>query len=228
MLDTIRTFETPEGTELELRTAGVGPRLLAWLIDWSIWFALAFILIPLSFALFGKFGVGLFLIVLFFLWWFYDVYFEVARRGATPGKKAMGLRVVHDDGTPVSWNASIVRNLLRSVDYMPFFYFFGLLSSLLNKDFKRLGDLAAGTLVIYADSAQGKQPKIPEASPAGPPVWLSQEEQRSLIDFAERRAHLSTERVIELADLLEPLTGKTGADSATRIFQYANWLLGRR
>ncbi len=236
MLDTIRTFETPEGAELELRVAGVGARALAWMIDSTI---LVLLLLGVALVIFAaifnvgsrstaEYSTGLHMLIVFFLWWFYDVYFEVFRNGATPGKKFMGLRVVHDDGTPVGWGASIVRNLLRSVDFMPFLYFFGMTSLLLNKDFKRLGDLSAGTLVIYTEPTQSHQPTLPETTPVAPPVWLSQEEQRSLIELAERSRHLSTDRVAELADLLQPLTGKKGRDSAARLFGYANWMLGRR
>jgi uncharacterized RDD family membrane protein YckC len=141
-------FETPEGIDLGLRVAGPISRALAWIIDafirYSVLFALSTVLASLL-----SFGMGLFLILLFLLEWFYPVVFEVVR-GATPGKKAMGLLVVHDNGTPVGWSASMIRNLLRSVDFLPFFYCAGLISILLNSRFKRLGDLAAGTLVVYA------------------------------------------------------------------------------
>src|SRR5438874_1705011 len=72
------------------------------------------------------------------------------RGGATPGKKAMGLQVVMDSGLPVTPAASLVRNLMRAADFMPAGYAFGFACMLLRADFKRIGDLAAGTLVVYA------------------------------------------------------------------------------
>ena len=95
-------------------------------------------------------GQGLMLLGFFLLEWFYPVFFEL-RSGATPGKRAMGLRVVHDDGTPVGAVASVIRNLLRVADFLPLFYAAGLVSCLVDRDFRRLGDLAAGTLVVHSE-----------------------------------------------------------------------------
>nr|GFD53798.1 hypothetical protein [Tanacetum cinerariifolium] len=81
----------------------------------------------------------------------------------------MGLRVVHDDGTPVGWSASLLRNLLRFVDMLPFGYSVGAFACLQHPLFKRLGDLAAGTLVIYRD-APTPRPTLPDAPPVMPPL----------------------------------------------------------
>lgn len=239
MLDTCRAIETPEGVELGLRVAGPAPRFLAWVIDMLIRGAI-YIGLSIILALLGRLGIGLLLIVIFLLEWFYPVLFEVYRQGATPGKRSMGLRVMHDDGTPVGWSASLVRNLLRAVDFLPLLYGLGLTSMLLTRDFKRLGDLAAGTLVVYSTQAPAP-PSLPVATPQAPPVPLSTQEQRAVVDFAERAALLTPERVGELAGLATPLTGipNGGAGEyptghtplnpgAQRLFQYANWLVGRR
>src|SRR5512143_1036292 len=151
-LDTIHTFETPEGIELGLRVAGPLPRALAWVIDALIRYGGLFI-VSIALSILGEFGFGLFLILLFLVEWFYPVLFEVSR-GATPGKKMMGLAVVHDNGTPIGWPASMIRNLLRVIDFFPLMYGTGLLSMLINRQFKRLGDLAAGTLVVYREQAR--------------------------------------------------------------------------
>ena len=74
----------------------------------------------------GKFGWGLFLILWFALEWLYPTVFEVYFGGATPGKKSLGLIVLHDDGTPVQLAASFTRNLLRAVDFFPALYGMGL------------------------------------------------------------------------------------------------------
>ena len=107
--------------------------------------------------LLGGAGMGLWLILMFLMEWFYPVLFEVLARGQTVGKMALGIRVLCDDGTPVGWYQSTVRNFLKFVDFLPVLYGAGLLSMLLQKDFKRLGDLAAGTLVVYAERRVPRQ-----------------------------------------------------------------------
>ena len=104
LLDTRRLVETPEGIDLILRPAGLMPRALAFGIDLLIRGAIllaAFIVL----GLLGQFGAGLGTILYFLVNWWYPVLFEVLYQGRTPGKKVMGLRVVHDDGTPVGWAA---------------------------------------------------------------------------------------------------------------------------
>ncbi len=235
MLDTIRKIETPEGVELELRVAGPIPRAIAWIIDTVIVLISLFIMIPIILLLVKLLGLsddqsfvgGLNLIMVFVLWWFYDVYFEVRKRGATPGKKLMGLMVVHDDGTPVSWSASFTRNLLRSVDFMPFGYFFGLVSCLCNKDFKRLGDLSAGTVVVYTDVFT-RVPQHIAVNPVAPPFSFLPEEQRTILDYYERINTLSNERAVELGQILNEVTLQKGQQGVTTILGYANWVLGRK
>ena len=146
LLDTRYQVETPEGIDLILRPAGVVPRALAFAIDLLIRGALLGALFTIL-ALLGQFGMGLGTILLFLVTWWYMVLFEVLNQGRSPGKQMMGLRVVHDDGTPVGWAASLTRNLLRFVDILPFGYTLGILSCLNHPAFKRLGDIAAGTVV---------------------------------------------------------------------------------
>ncbi|MDR1647534.1 MAG: RDD family protein, partial [Zoogloeaceae bacterium] len=123
-LDTIRRVLTPEGCELELRLAGGIVRARAWIIDFLfrllIFWGSAFVV-----ARFGRAGWALFLLLYFLLEWIYPVVFEVLWQGATPGKRLSGLVVLRDDGTPLDWSASVARNFLRAVDFLPFFYAFG-------------------------------------------------------------------------------------------------------
>ena len=93
------------------------------------------------------------LILFFALEWLYPVAFELSRWGATPGKRVMGLKVVMDSGLPITPAASFTRNLLRVADFLPMLYGFALASMLIRKDFKRLGDIAAATLVVYRTAA---------------------------------------------------------------------------
>ena len=226
MLDTLRTVETPEGIELGLRLAGPLPRMLAWLIDALLRFAALYVLL-LTLSILGAFGLGLFLIAAFLLEWLYPVALELAMDGQTLGKRALGLRVVCDDGTPVTLSASVLRNLLRAVDFLPFFYGLGLAATLANREFKRLGDLAAGTVVVYTDGL-GAGGRVPEAPALAPPLALATGEQQAVMDFAERVGELSQERARELATLAEPLGDAQGPPTPRRLVRIANWLAGPR
>jgi uncharacterized RDD family membrane protein YckC len=203
MLDTLRSVPTPEGFELSLRLAGPVPRALAFILDFLfrgvLFGVLAMVLSPLEGV-----GAGMMLILAFLIEWFYPVVFEVWRDGATPGKRAFSLAVLNDNGTPVTFGASLTRNLLRAVDFLPMLYAFGLVSMLFNRDFKRLGDLAAGTIVVYRDKPAVRA-ALPDARAVAPHVALTLTEKRAVLDFAERYATLTHERANELAEHAAPL-----------------------
>lgn len=200
LLDTRYHVETPEGIDLSLRPAGLVPRALAYCIDLIIR-GLVLGLMYLLLSMLGKLGMGLSTILLFIVTWWYMVLFEVFNQGRSPGKQWLGLRVVHDDGTPVGWPASLTRNLLRFVDILPFGYTFGILSCLNSPTFKRLGDIAAGTLVVYREE-KPLAPVLPEAEAVRAPIALSLKEQRAILGFAERASSLSQERRVELANII--------------------------
>ena len=225
LLDTTYSIEAPEGIDLDLRPAGPLPRVLAYAIDLlirgSIMLALSFVLGAL-----GVLGVGILLIAYFVLEWFYPVVFEVLNNGMTPGKRSLRIRVVHDDGTPVDWSSSLVRNLLRAADFLPFGYCAGLVSMTVSREFKRLGDLAAGTVVVYNEISR-PTPTPSELGSRPMPAPLSSEEQRALVDFAERRTSLSSQRREELAAILSPITGKHGREGVEELEKIANGLIGR-
>ncbi|MCV4281348.1 RDD family protein [Pseudomonas capsici] len=203
-LDTRIGIETPEGIDLVMRPAGLLPRALAFGIDLSIRVLVIGALL-LFFRLFDKLGTGLSSIAIFLVTWWYMVLFEVLNQGCTPGKRIMGLRVVHDDGTPIGWASSLIRNLLRVVDMLPFGYSVGAISCLSHPQFKRLGDLAAGSWVIYRD-VPVQRPILPQADPLIAPFPLTLDEQRAVLDLAERQGELSSARADELASILaEPL-----------------------
>ncbi len=205
MLDTMRRVPTPEGFELTLRLAGPVPRALAYVIDLIVRVVLFGSLVMLLGQL-GSTGTGVMLLLAFLLEWFYPVVCEVWWNGATLGKRSFGMIVLNDNGTPVTFGASVTRNLLRAVDFLPFLYAFGLVSILLNRDFKRLGDLAAGTIVVYRDRPAVRA-ALPAARAVAPAVLLTLAEKRAVLDFAERYATLTVERANELADHAAPLVG---------------------
>jgi uncharacterized RDD family membrane protein YckC len=225
MLDTIYAVETPEGIDLHFPVAGPVSRTLAWVIDLLIrsvaYIVMAIVLLPA-----GKTGIGLFLIFTFIMEWFYPVLFEVLRDGQTPGKSSMNIKVIHDDGTPVGWGASMIRNLLRVADFLPLFYGFGLVTMFLNSNFKRLGDLAAGTLVIYSQPME-KPIDTAEARPVRPPYPLQLEEQQAVQAFAERSSRLTNARSEELANLTGPLVNDRH-DRVEALIGMAHWLAGSR
>ncbi|QEY61566.1 RDD family protein [Metapseudomonas lalkuanensis] len=223
-LDTRYQVETPEGIDLVLRPAGLLPRALAYAIDLAIRGAIMLVLF-IALALLGQLGMGLGLILMFLLNWWYMVLFEVLNQGRSPGKQMMGLRVVHDDGTPVGWSSSLVRNLLRFVDLLPFAYTLGALSCLLHPTFKRLGDIAAGSLVVYSDE-KSQRPTLPDAEPERAPFPLTLADQRALLSFAERQASLSPARRAELAGILAEPLSVPAEQAQARINGIARGLLG--
>jgi len=229
-LDTLTTAETPEGIALALRPAGVFARSAAYALDLLIRLALL-VAADVALGALGRVGQGLNLILWFALEWFYPVLFELLPGGATPGKRAFGLRVTMDSGLPVTPAASLLRNLLRTADFLPFAYGLGLISMLARADFKRLGDLAAGTLVVHAASAR-LHGALPEVEPAPPKVALSPRAQAAVLAWAARSARITEARLGELSRLASRATG-TNADtpereSVLRLLAVAHWLMGRR
>jgi uncharacterized RDD family membrane protein YckC len=205
-LDSLLPRETPEGASLLLRPAGALPRGAAWAIDFLLRLAVFWVSsMVLTFS--GKAGTGLLLILAFSLEFFYPVVFEVWRKGATPGKNAMGLAVVMDTGAPVTFAASFTRNLLRIVDFLPFGYLFGVITILLNRECRRLGDITARTVVIHrAKPKVDVTPPGREWEPMAPRFALTREETQQLAEFARRVPALTPARAEELALILPPLT----------------------
>lgn len=226
MLDTNYQIETPENIDIDIRVAGPSARALAYLIDFALrgtaTIAIAYIL-----TLFKETGMGLFSILVFVIEWFYPVLFEVFHHGRTPGKQAMGLQVLNDDGTPVTWSTSVLRNLLRFVDFLPAMYGVGLVTCCISGQFQRLGDLAAGTVVVYSlppakEVTHSPLPALP------PPVSLSVDEQRAILSFSERANQLSDSRQQELAGHLTPILLSGDEDSVKTLRRIAVWLVGSR
>jgi uncharacterized RDD family membrane protein YckC len=149
LLDDRVTIATPEGVSLELVLAGVGSRFVARLLDTLIQGSII-IALALAIAYTAAPGIvrALAQVVLFLVIFAYDVPFEVLNRGRTIGKVAAGIRVVGDRGEPVHFFASAIRTILRVVDFLPIFYIAGVITMVATERDQRLGDLAAGTLVV--------------------------------------------------------------------------------
>ena len=148
LLDNRIEVATPEGVNIELTPAGPIVRIAAFAIDCLIRMAIL-LAVSITFSSAGNFGSGIVLISYFFIEWFYPVCFELLRNGQTPGKRAMSITVVLEDATPIRFSNSLIRNLLRVVDFLPVGYLFGIVATVVNPRFQRIGDLFAQTLVIY-------------------------------------------------------------------------------
>lgn len=233
-------ISTPEGVDLELPLAGLGSRFIAALIDWTIKGTLVLgVVIALGVALDGSdtstgIAIAVASVLIFLILWFYDVAFEVMRAGRTPGKQMTGLRVVREGGAPVDLRASAVRNLLRLVDGLPLSYVPAVISILVTKRNQRLGDLAAGTLVVrdQPHAVLLRPPPLHPVvrGPAAPDLeaatWdlsaITQEELATVRRFLERRFSLVPEARMRLAsDLarrLRPKVAGVGGDVGDEAF----------
>src|SRR5262249_15252496 len=116
-----------------------------------------------------KLGVGLLLLLVFAAQWLYFVVWE-ALRGTTPGKMALGLRVLTTEGRPIGVTEAALRNLLRAADALPIGYLVGVASMTLSPRFQRLGDLVAGTIVVIPDRSRAAAP-LTLWPPARPEEW---------------------------------------------------------
>jgi len=152
-------IQTPENVAFGYQVAGIGSRFLASLLDTllilllQIVVILVFVLVLSAFDLLGETIAAWVYAVLgvvgFIFFWGYYIFFEMLWNGQTPGKRWVGLRVIRTDGTPITLSESFIRNLTRLVDFLPAMYGIGIISMFLDKQSRRLGDLAAGTLVVH-------------------------------------------------------------------------------
>ena len=229
-IDTLQTVELAEGMEIHLRTAGPFLRLVAWILDLVIEM-IALIILSVGFNLIfpvmgGNVSQGIFLFSFFLIWWFYHVFFEISPWGATIGKRAFGLRVVNEAGGGIAMGASMTRNFIRGVELLiPF----ASLIVFFNPRFQRLGDLAAGTLVVYS------KPRIDPVIPGPPPLEkvpvnliLSREEEAAVLSFRYRSGGWSEARRMELANHLEKMTGEVGPKGVSKLMGMAHWLEEQR
>ena len=218
LVDTIVSIEIPEDVRLRFRLAGPGTRALAYLADlvmraailWASLFAMAttFPLVQL-----GGLSWGVVLLVLFTLEWGYGWLFEAFWNGQTPGKRLLGIRVVREDGHAVGFYEALVRNLLRAADALPLLYGVGLVTMALTSRLQRLGDLAAGTMVVHErrERLQRETVDLEGAARFAPDelnaAWRPPERTIDMIHaFALRRDQLELARAREIARLLaEPL-----------------------
>ena len=225
------TISTPEGVELNLTLAGIGSRMIAAMFDLAIqtalWFVIGFAFIE------GLGGTSLsaaaLSIVAFVLVFGYDVAFEVLAGGRTPGKRLTGLRVVRNGGRPVDLVSSAIRNVLRLLDFLPGMYGLGMVSVFATRRNQRLGDLAAGTLIVR-ERLGGRAPEAPASFvPPAPGIaagWdvsaVGRDEIGTVRSFLARRSQLDPSAAAalaeELAARLRPKVGGAPAHLAAEQF----------
>jgi uncharacterized RDD family membrane protein YckC len=216
-LDTTAQVETPEHIRFDYPLAGPMRRIVAYLIDLAIRVgvilvvALVLALVDVASGVDGM-SQGAILVLYFALDWFYYVLFETLWSGRSPGKRALKLRVVGQDGRSLTVLDSVLRNLLRAADFLPFGYAVGLVIMGTDPRFRRFGDMVAGTVVVIEEPGRiGERlhihpPPTPEeyaGLPARPE--LSQDELDAIELFLRRRGTLAPLREVELAELIAPV-----------------------
>ena len=216
--DTSFRVETPEGIQYTLYPAGICARFCAYGIDTVFqWLLLIVFIIAYAIVLNAFGGFWIILLFRFAVDWFYHVFFDIFFQGQSPGKRMMGLRVVASDGSPVSAGASFIRNLLRFVDGFIGLYLIAFLCTAVSRAFRRPGDWAAGTLVIYTWQSQiprhvdkmawlsGNVPVHTIQQPINRSLSrtlsrsLSYEEKQGILAFARRYPLLGAARANEIA-----------------------------
>jgi uncharacterized RDD family membrane protein YckC len=224
------SIDTPEQISLEFQLATIGSRFLAIAIDTLIQVTAAAAILAL--ALLVRLAVGPFMagastwvfagVVLawFLLYYGYFAIFESVWNGQTPGKRMLGLRVIHTSGRPLSAYEAILRNVVRIVDQMPGIYAVGILSVFLTQRSQRLGDLAAASVVVHERLAEGEVStvEVRRPDPAAPRhgvTRLSDGEIQVVEAFLRRRAELDGSARVQAAErIASHMRAKLGVEAA--------------
>jgi uncharacterized RDD family membrane protein YckC len=180
------SIDTPELVSIEMPLAGIGSRFIALLVDYLIWGAglvvliiIAIITLPAMHAFNVKsaqWAEAIVIFLLFLLNWGYFTLFEAFWNGRTPGKRVARIRVIQRSGRSIGLLESMARNLVRYVDQLPFFYAVGVITMFVTSQHQRLGDLAAGTLVV-----RDRDPESPLWGDSGSRTFTAQLYSRSPI-----------------------------------------------
>lgn len=208
------------GVELDYEVAGLGGRSFAFIIDWHIRIIIAIAwFVPISYLLFNTLDSGtiadliddsqtkalLFVFVALLptmvIYFLYNPILELIMRGRTPGKRMAGVRVIGKDGQTASAGAILVRNVFRLVDSFPGgLYFLGIMVAMFNRKNLRLGDLAAGTVLIYEEKAKSRG--IADLIAGEQSSALSTRQRELAIELSERWKQLDTDTRVKLAEKL--------------------------
>ncbi len=224
------TIATPEQIELELPLAGIGSRFLALAFDTLLQFVLGFVSFLLLLGLVWiaptvhapvhlseNVVAALIILFIFCLYWGYFAFFEIIWKGQTPGKRQAGIRVIKDTGRPLNVYEAIGRNLLRAVDGLPGMYGVGIVTMMLNRQHRRLGDYVAGTVVVHDKQLHEFRPdwnlnSAPQAEAARAETMQIGPEELVLIEtYLHRRFELDplvrATTCLKIVDLIKAKTG---------------------
>jgi uncharacterized RDD family membrane protein YckC len=215
-------IDTPEQITLELSIAGIGSRFLAVAVDTVLQaLALATGVLALSvglgrtFAVLKVAGPAAAILFGFCVYWGYFACFEILWSGQTPGKRIAGVRVIHESGRPISGYEAIARNVLRAIDFLPALYGVGVVTMMLNRQSRRVGDYVAGTVVVHDSSAAESHLDWHDigssAVPAARLTHVSTEELSLIETYLQRRFDLDPLVRDEMADqIAHRVLQKTG------------------
>lgn len=167
------TIATPEGLNMHLRLAGVGSRAMAVMIDQIIQTLVSLALILGAIIAGSTYGFAILAVLLFVVQIGYYIAFEALDSGRTPGKRLAGIRVVAADGRAATFTAIVIRNLIRVVDFLPGAYLVGIVTTLASDRSQRLGDMAAGTVVVHQRTGAGGTSASTSASAPGAAYQIS-------------------------------------------------------
>jgi uncharacterized RDD family membrane protein YckC len=186
-----RGFVTPEAVVIDLQQASVGSRLVAQLVDGVLVVVITVlaVLAPLAVAE-GMIAAMIGISLVFFVQIGYFALWEGLWEGRTPGKRALRLRVVRQDGSPITATEALVRNVLRVVDLLPVLGLVGIVSILVTRRDQRVGDLAAGPVVVH--EGRGTEPETLALDAADAPAWAPRLDVSDLDerDYAVARSYL--------------------------------------
>ena len=190
-LDETLNISTPENVSFGFQVAGIGSRFMAAMIDTILIVVLQIVVnLPLFFVLLNildteigerafNWLIGLVGLIAFAFLWGYYIFFEIIWNGQSPGKRKIGLRVICANGLPITFSESVIRNLVRLIDFMPAFYGLGVVIMFINEQSRRLGDLAAGTIVVH-DKGEISVDELSEAKSSLRPSVTALEEVNKL------------------------------------------------
>lgn len=248
------TVVTPENVTITYELAGPGSRTAAYMLDWLIQ-AAVFIILGFAWAkiadligvmntgqanisLLGDIWIGVAIFGSFLIYSGYFIYFETVWNGQTPGKKKIGIRVVREGGAPVDFSSTTVRNIIRLLEFGFGMYVLSLLFIFFSPKYKRLGDYAAGTIVVKerapnavkASAINVTQVRKYSADTREAALMvnvnlLNREEIEAAKRFTQRRTQLKPDMQEELAkQLAQPIMQRLGMPLPAPPFKYADYI----
>lgn len=243
-------FYTPEQVAIQYELAGVGSRAMAAIVDATLEFFLYALLWVIPAVLIdlqilpplnewngtraGMIAIAALIFAYYALLWSYYVFFETLWNGETPGKRWMGLRVIKDGGYPVDFRSVVIRNLIRALDTLPILYGLGMFMVTYHQRYQRLGDMAAGTLVVrhsreersrFANPGNAQVLRLLDTSVLSQMSRLTREEYRMVQRFLERRNDLPIGLRGEFTErLAKQLIEKFGYQEPALGMDYQRWL----